>query len=1303
MSTAPLDNTWFYARDRQRHGPVSWDQLRELMSAGKLLPTDMVLRAGTSKWTTAADIPDLIARQDTRETIAYPVNGGVPASPKDANSRTTESLSFAMHTMADEPPRTGRLDSSQPVAVPGYAILGELGRGGMGVVYKAFQVGLNRTVALKMILAGGHADPKDLARFRAEAEAVAKLQHPHIVQIYEIGEHDGLPFFTLEFVEGGSLAGKLDGTPQPARKSAELVETLARAMHAAHQRGIVHRDLKPANVLLTADGSLKVTDFGLAKQLDSAHGETRSGAILGTPSYMAPEQAAGHIRQISPQTDVYALGVILYELLTGRTPFRGESPMETILQVMSDEALPPSRIQRKLPIDLETICLKCLEKSPGRRYATAEALADDLHRFLVGEPIQARPTPALQRLMKWSWRHPAGAALALALAGLVVLTFVFVTWRWRETERAAKHAEGVAQLERKGKEDAERLSQEANKRAELEGQLAGEARKHAEAEQKRREEVAQALEKSEQIAFTSAIWQANGLVHSDPAAALRVLDDPKLCPPERRDFHWRYQYQLGHRQSRRFAALKIGSYGHKSAVSDDGRLLAAVTGNQVQIWDLDTVKAGPLLDAGHGGEVTTAFSPDNKTLATGGADGLVKLWNLPDGTLRSALKWEIADDKERHRQVYSLAFDPSGKKLAAGGHYFDEEMSRKDSDGRLRYFVLWVWDVAGGTGKLLASHQTVPKDNWYDQTSAYCLSYSPDGRTLAMGTSRPSAVWMFDVDSGKRRAVFRNEAGWVGCTAISRDGKLLAFGNTNGNVFVVDLEKNQIRHKLHGHQWHIHRCAFTDDGFLVTGSYNDGGMVRVWDPNSGEQRTVFRTGDVMALGLRARDRQVVVLTNRDAQVWSLRVAAPAAAFGIKQDQKRGAPSDVAFDEEGTHFALVGIDNQVHLWRLSREIVSGGAGKAPRFASISVKPEGTLPGHKSRTTAAAFGPRGSRLLAAGAEDGRILVWRIGDATLAAPKVVTATGQVHYLALLPDGKSLLSGADEKANVVVSLWNLDEQNPKPLSLGKVRAPSGPARSQVPALALSKDGKRLAVVSGSGETRIWDVANDISERTLPTPTETGVPLAGKGFLGVQLDPQSAGGARIVQVVPDGPAAGAGLKVDDVILQVGTEKVDGVASLQKAVKGYTSGQVIGMKIRRGKDLVEVKIALAAFPSEAPLRVAWNTDGTCLAALLREAAIVYDLRAGTARRVTLDAHAPGFTGFTAITGDLKTVAAAFSDRTVRLFDLDSGQQRGELPVLSHNIYGLAFNPDATVLATISLGHVRWDAAGEVRLWAASPR
>jgi hypothetical protein len=327
-------------------------------------------------------------------------------------------------------PQTAESMKGRP-EVAGYEILGELGRGGMGVVYKARHHSLNRLVALKMILAGGHAGEHELTRFRSEAQAVARLHHPNIIQIYEVGEA-GQPYFSLEFCEGGSLAQQLDGTPLPPLKAAELVETIAKAMDTAHQAGIVHRDLKPANILLTADGTPKVTDFGLAKQLDTG-GQTASGLVMGTPSYMAPEQAGGKGKTVGPAADVYALGAILYELLTGRPPFKAATPLETVLQVVADDPAPPRQLNAAVPKDLEAICLKCLQKDPARRYANAADFAGDLMRFRTGEPVSALQSGLLDRLtgaldrVQLQAEFAAYGSLMLWLAPLMLLPELWIT------------------------------------------------------------------------------------------------------------------------------------------------------------------------------------------------------------------------------------------------------------------------------------------------------------------------------------------------------------------------------------------------------------------------------------------------------------------------------------------------------------------------------------------------------------------------------------------------------------------------------------------------------------------------------------------------------------------------------------------------------------------------------------------------------------------------------------------------------------------------------------------------------------
>lgn len=308
--------------------------------------------------------------------------------------------------------------------IPGYEIMGELGRGGMGVVYKARQTDPRRLVALKMMKAGPHVDPDRLARFQTEALAAARLEHPGIAEVYEIGDLQGLPYFSLEFVEGGTLAQRIKGRPQLPDKAAWTVGLLARAVAAAHAEHVVHCDLKPANVLMGTDGHPKITDFGLARCLEVDLNPTRADTILGTPSYMAPEQARGAVQTIGPAADQYALGAILYEMLTGQPPFQGATPHDTLVQVRTQRPVPPSWLQPGLPRDLETICLKALEKEPARRYAGCDELAADLARFLRHLPIRARPVSRFGRFGRWCRRNPRSAALTLAALALTACLII---------------------------------------------------------------------------------------------------------------------------------------------------------------------------------------------------------------------------------------------------------------------------------------------------------------------------------------------------------------------------------------------------------------------------------------------------------------------------------------------------------------------------------------------------------------------------------------------------------------------------------------------------------------------------------------------------------------------------------------------------------------------------------------------------------------------------------------------------------------------------------------------------------------
>ncbi len=547
---------------------------------------------------------------DPHRTTDHPPNAAGQCHEVTTDSPTASGSESTCTGLSQrkEPPVEGLAErfTASASAIPGYHIEGILGRGGMGVVYKARHLALKRVVALKMILSGGHAGEGERQRFRAEAEAVARLQHPNIVQVHEVGEHEGLPYAALEFVEGGTFAQRLKRGPVSPREAAEVIATLAGAMHLAHSRNIIHRDLKPANILLDANGSPKVTDFGLARQLDSDIGQTQTGTALGTPSYMSPEQAAGESKHVGPAADVYALGAILYECLTGRPPFQGTSVVATLDMVRSQEPVALHLLRPAVPADLETICLKCLRKEPEKRYASADALANDLRRWQRGEPIRARPVPLWERMLLWARCRPA-------LAALVVLVHLFLAallglgiWSYTEINRALAKA------------NAEKLKSQ-------------------------RMSAGLALDRGLQLCQEGKV--SKGLLWMAESLAVNPEEDRGFADVVRLNLAaWR-------------APLTVQRtlIGHERAVScvaysPDGKTIAAAAGGTVNRRDaLTGAPVGQALV--HSGAVLSiAFSRDGRLLATGTFDKSVRIWDVASELVKESLKRRL------HMRILPLSY-----------------------------------------------------------------------------------------------------------------------------------------------------------------------------------------------------------------------------------------------------------------------------------------------------------------------------------------------------------------------------------------------------------------------------------------------------------------------------------------------------------------------------------------------------------------------------------------------------------------------------------------------------------------------
>lgn len=989
----------------------------------------------------------------------------------------------------------------QPLTVGEYTILDELGRGGMGVVYRARDRRLNRIVALKMIRSWDDADEREVKRFRVEAEAVARMQHPGIVQIFEIGEWQSrpdeppLPYFTMEYCPGGTLSRKLSKNPVAPKQAAEWLEQIARAIAAAHDAGIVHRDIKPGNILFGADQVLKVTDFGLAKQLDTDDGQTRTGAIMGTPSYMAPEQAFGQSRHVGPAADIYSLGALLYEMATGRPPFQGVTAADVLDQVRNLDPLPLRQLQQSIPRDLETICLKCLRKEPDKRYLSADELADDLERFREGEPIRARPVSFIERTWKLIRRRPGMmAASMLAVLFLIVGSIVSTVYGIRANrneEQAQSNADRAQQNYQR--EQAERLRAEHLQKVSEKARSDEEIARRDEEKAKLREEVT-GYRRS--IALIDSEFRDNNL------PGMRKLLD--ACPKAHRNWEYDFLAQRLGSASRVYDVLPDGKVVRIVYTPDGKRVLAACADDTFRILDAQTGKELFRAKEHEGALNCIAVSPDGKWAATGeiarrvGQPSFVLIWDIVNNKLlhkvSGAGHWSENDCR--------LVFRPNSKQLAviseANAIHFincetgQHQKSLKDkalghvfalaytpdgalgiSGGNNGQIIVWNADTSVQVREMLGHHGSVSS-----------LAISPDGKRVASGGGgNDNTIRFWNLSTGKAETAIAGHTADVGHVEFSPDGMYLASASLDGSIRIWDVGTHQTRSILRGNNGQIASAAFRPEGYELASSGRDG-KIMIWDLVAGNDPRFLDE-------LREWVPYVAASPDGRYAAWIInRANAKGEHFVQIFDTQAGKATEIlqvqggelrclAFSPNGRWIAMGGLDRSIYLFEMNSKNkplkievggVTDGIAFSPDSRKIAIvalscvvfdletKAHHRLqPLNSSTFRSAAFHPT-QPWLTTSSFDGTVRVWDVNSPTLLRelPKHAEV---VYHLAYSRDGRKLVSASNDRT---LRLW--DAHN------GQLLATLVGHQKAVRHAVFTRDGTRLFSASDDGTIRCWD-----------------------------------------------------------------------------------------------------------------------------------------------------------------------------------------------------------------------------------------